>query len=73
MAWRRFCEGCSLRLLHPQRWFPPLAARLASLEQLFCSCVGCNAYLTPAGSKVSECCGTKVAAFSTCKNPGLHM
>jgi lysine-specific demethylase/histidyl-hydroxylase NO66 len=51
MAWANYEDGCSLRVLHPQRWSPVLAARLAALEELFCSCVGCNAYLTPPGAK----------------------
>ena len=62
MAWRNYKAGCSLRVLHPQRWSPLLAARLAALEQLFCSCVGCNAYLTPPGAKV----GFLAAHFAAC-------
>jgi lysine-specific demethylase/histidyl-hydroxylase NO66 len=46
-------EGASLRLLHPQRYFPHLAHRMALLEQVFNTCVGCNAYLTPPGSQVT--------------------
>ena len=46
-------EGASLRLLHPQRYFPHLAQRMALLEQVFNTCVGCNAYLTPPGSQVT--------------------
>ena len=46
--------GASLRLLHPQRYFPHLAQRMAHLEELFNGCIGCNAYLTPPDSQV--CC-----------------
>ena len=45
-------EGASLRLLHPQRYFPHLAHSMALLEQVFGTCVGCNAYLTPQDSQV---------------------
>ena len=51
VLWRRYEEGCSVRLLHPQRWCERLARRLACLEDVFQSCVGCNAYLTPPGSR----------------------
>ncbi|CAL5225676.1 g8539 [Coccomyxa viridis] len=44
-------QGASLRLLHPQRYFPHLAHRMALLEQVFGTCVGCNAYLTPPDSQ----------------------
>ena len=49
-------ERASLRLLHPQRYFPDLAHRLALLEQEFGTCVGCNAYLTPPDSQVASPC-----------------
>ncbi|BDA40833.1 Ribosomal oxygenase 1 [Coccomyxa sp. Obi] len=52
VVWARYSQdGCSVRLLHPQRWFEHLADTLAKLEEVFSSCVGCNAYLTPANSK----------------------
>ena len=58
VLWARYNqEGCSVRLLHPQRWFDHLAATLAKLEEVFSSCVGCNVYLTPGDSKVCECHG----------------
>ena len=48
--------GASLRLLHPQRYFPHLAQRMAHLEELFNGCIGCNAYLTPPDCQV--CCSS---------------
>lgn len=58
VVWARYSQdGCSVRLLHPQRWFEHLADTLAKLEEVFSSCVGCNAYLTPANSKVRGDCG----------------
>lgn len=55
VLWRRYqAQGCSVRLLHPQRWCAALAARLARLEEVFQSCVGCNAYLTPPGSQACQ-------------------
>lgn len=58
VVWARYSrDGCSVRLLHPQRWFEHLADTLAKLEEVFSSCVGCNAYLTPANAKVRCVCG----------------
>ena len=42
-------EGCSARVLHPQRRSPALASVLCALEGFFGCLVGCNAYLTPPG------------------------
>lgn len=42
-------EGCSARVLHPQRRSPRLAAVLSALEGFFGCLVGCNAYFTPPG------------------------
>lgn len=50
-VWRRFEQGCSVRLLHPQRWCDALHAALAVLERHFNCAAGCNAYLTPAGTQ----------------------
>lgn len=53
VVWGRYSQyGSSVRLLHPQRWSDLLADALAKLEDVFSSCVGCNAYLTPGDSKV---------------------
>jgi lysine-specific demethylase/histidyl-hydroxylase NO66 len=50
-VWKRYAAGCSVRILHPQRWVDPLHAVLLALERHFnCAC-GCNAYLTPAGTQ----------------------
>ena len=43
-------DGCSVRLLHPQRFSDPLWSLMYKLECFWGSCVGCNAYLTPKGS-----------------------
>lgn len=44
-------EGCSIRILHPQRWVEPIYRLLSLLEDELRSPVGCNAYLTPPGSQ----------------------
>ena len=52
VVWRRFAkDGCSVRLLHPQRSSDPLWRLLARLEGFWQSCLGCNAYLTPPGAQ----------------------
>jgi lysine-specific demethylase/histidyl-hydroxylase NO66 len=52
VVWRRFDkEGCSVRLLHPQRFCDPLWRLTARLEAYLQCPVGCNAYLTPAGTQ----------------------
>lgn len=49
---RRFeQEGCSVRILHPQRWVEPIYKLLSFLEDELRSPVGCNAYLTPPSSQ----------------------
>ena len=49
---RRFeREGCSLRVLHPQRWRDPLWKLLSALETYWRCSTGCNAYLTPPDSQ----------------------
>ena len=44
-------EGCSVRILHPQRWVEPIYKLLSFLEDELRSPVGCNAYLTPPSSQ----------------------
>jgi lysine-specific demethylase/histidyl-hydroxylase NO66 len=51
VVWRRFSEGCSVRLLHPQRFYDGLWRLLSRLESFLQSPVGCNSYLTPAGTQ----------------------
>ena len=52
VVWRRFeKEGCSVRLLHPQRFCDGLWRLVARLESFLQCPVGCNAYLTPAGTQ----------------------
>jgi len=49
---KRFEEdGCSVRVLHPQRWSDKLWALLSNLENFWQSPTGCNAYWTPANSQ----------------------
>ena len=51
-AMRRYEEkGCSIRILHPQRFSDELWKLMYMLECYWGSCVGCNSYLTPAGSQ----------------------
>ena len=51
-VWRRFDEeGCSLRVLHPQRWRDPLWKMLSTLERFWKCSTGCNCYLTPPDSQ----------------------
>ena len=44
-------QGCSVRVLHPQRWIEPIYRLLSLLEDELRSPVGCNAYLTPPASQ----------------------
>ena len=44
-------EGCSVRILRPQRWVESVYKLLSFLEDELRSPVGCNAYLTPPGSQ----------------------
>jgi len=44
-------DGCSVRVLHPQRWSDKLWALLSNLENFWQSPTGCNAYWTPANSQ----------------------
>jgi len=48
---RRFAEGCSVRILHPQRYQDALLQLVQALERFFSSPVGCNAYWTPASAQ----------------------
>jgi lysine-specific demethylase/histidyl-hydroxylase NO66 len=50
-VWKNFEGGCSVRMLHPQRWSDPLWLMLSTLERHWESVVGCNTYLTPPGSQ----------------------
>jgi len=52
VIWRRVDkEGCSMRLLHPQRFSTTLWRVLSQLEDFWRSPMGSNSYLTPAGSQ----------------------
>ena len=48
-VWRRFGDGCSVRLSWPQRHSDEVWAMVAQLEEYFGCGGGCNSYLTPAG------------------------
>jgi lysine-specific demethylase/histidyl-hydroxylase NO66 len=50
-VWRHYAAGCSVRVLHPQRWVDPLHALLATLERHWRCAGGCNAYMTPASTQ----------------------
>ena len=50
-VWRRYADGCSVRVLHPQRWLDAPHAALRVLERHFRCAAGSNAYLTPAGAQ----------------------
>lgn len=53
VAWKQKYThyGCSLRVLHPQRYSDTLWHLVSKLESQLNSCVGTNSYLTPAGSQ----------------------
>ena len=46
-VWSNFESGCTIRLLCPQRFVPPVHHLLSSLELEWGCMVGANAYLTP--------------------------
>lgn len=51
-VWHRFRkDGCSMRILHPQRWNPKLLRMIVALEEYFECLVGCNLYYTPPGAQ----------------------
>ena len=50
-AWRKFEQGCSLRMLCPHAHSPKVWHLLSALEHSFGSFVGANTYLTPAGTQ----------------------
>eukprot|EP01117_Protostelium_nocturnum_P001539 TRINITY_DN1184_c0_g2_i1.p1 TRINITY_DN1184_c0_g2~~TRINITY_DN1184_c0_g2_i1.p1 ORF type:complete len:565 (+),score=218.65 TRINITY_DN1184_c0_g2_i1:95-1789(+) len=49
--WKYFDKGCSIRMLHPQQYFPPISKMLSVLEDFWGCGGGCNSYLTPKGSQ----------------------
>ncbi|CAI5481197.1 unnamed protein product [Closterium sp. Yama58-4] len=50
-VWALFESGCSLRVLHPQRWSDHLWLLLGALEHHWQGNVGCNVYVTPPASQ----------------------
>ena len=67
VVWRRYSEGCSLRVLHPQRWCDPLWLVLARLEAYLQCCVGCNA------CELSAAVVTRVVGLVACLVLRWHM
>jgi len=51
LVWKRFHDGASLRILHPQRWTNAVWKLLSGLEGYWSCGVGSNVYLTPPGSQ----------------------
>lgn len=51
LVWKRFHDGASLRILHPQRWSNSVWKLLSGLEGYWSCGVGSNVYLTPPGSQ----------------------
>lgn len=52
VLWRRYSEeGCTIRVLHPQRWCERLHVMLAACERFWGCATGCNTYLTPPGTQ----------------------
>ena len=50
-VWERYGEGCSIRLLRPQRRLDHMCLLLSVLEEHWGSSAGANVYLTPAGTQ----------------------
>ena len=50
-VWQRYKEGCSIRLLRPQRRLDHMCLLLSVLEEHWASSAGANVYLTPAGTQ----------------------
>ena len=50
-AWRRYREGCSLRLSWPQKHSEPIWRFISLLEEFFGCGGGANVYATPPGNK----------------------
>ncbi|CAM9167631.1 unnamed protein product [Chrysoparadoxa australica] len=48
-VWKKFKEGCSLRMPCPQKFSDTVHSLLSALEEEWGCMVGSNAYLTPAG------------------------
>jgi bifunctional lysine-specific demethylase and histidyl-hydroxylase NO66 len=57
---RRYNEGATIRLLHPQRFCDPVWKLLALLEDVFQCLMGCNVYVTPPSSQV---CVTRLMRY----------
>jgi len=47
MVWKRFKDGCSLRLLHPQQFHDGLWYLVFALQEYLGAAVGVNIYVTP--------------------------
>ncbi|KNC48430.1 lysine-specific demethylase NO66 [Thecamonas trahens ATCC 50062] len=44
-------DGCSVRIVHPEKYDPPMLTLLARLQEAFRATMGANIYLTPAGTQ----------------------
>jgi lysine-specific demethylase/histidyl-hydroxylase NO66 len=49
--WGHFKDGCSVRVLNPQSYHPPLWKLLARLQDYFGCMAGANTYLTPGSTQ----------------------
>lgn len=53
-VWKHYKDGCSVRLLCPQRYSDPMWKLLSTLEEEFGCMTGSNTYLTPKGTQVER-------------------
>ncbi|XP_011643431.1 ribosomal oxygenase 1 [Pogonomyrmex barbatus] len=51
VVWDYYLNGCSIRMLNPQTFFPNVFSLNATLQEFFGCFVGANLYLTPPGSQ----------------------
>jgi len=51
VAWKKFQEGCSLRIKNPQSFSPSVLKICSTMQDYFKSMVGANIYLTPPGTQ----------------------
>uniref|UniRef100_A0A6A7G457 Bifunctional lysine-specific demethylase and histidyl-hydroxylase n=2 Tax=Hirondellea gigas TaxID=1518452 RepID=A0A6A7G457_9CRUS len=50
-VWKYFNDGCSIRILRPQKYSKTMWQMLSVLDQFFGCMTGVNSYLTPAGTQ----------------------
>eukprot|EP00045_Choanoeca_perplexa_P007661 m.70417 g.70417 ORF g.70417 m.70417 type:complete len:533 (-) comp14161_c0_seq4:32-1630(-) len=51
VMWAMYEDGCSIRMLNPQTYAPPVWQLTSTLQEYFQCMVGCNTYLTPQGAQ----------------------